>query len=263
MALRALGHTGIEISPIVLGSVKFGRNTGVKYPRPFDLPTDAEIRDLLALARELGINAIDTAPAYGVAEQRLGALLETPADWVLISKVGEAFDGKNSCFDFSANATRDSVERSLRRLGRETIDIVLVHSNGDDLAIARDEPVLETLATLKREGAIRAIGMSTKTVAGALWCAEHCDVVMLTLNPGHTVELPAIDACNANGCGVLVKKGFASGHLADRPDGAKQAIEFVLGTPGVHALVVGTINPAHLRANVAAANSLVPTDLKM
>ena len=79
MELRALGTTGIEISPIALGTVKIGRNVGVKYPSGFELPNDAEVRELLALAWDLGVNLIDTAPAYGSSEQRLEADLREAA----------------------------------------------------------------------------------------------------------------------------------------------------------------------------------------
>ena len=65
MELRNLGATGIKISVLGLGTVKLGRDQEVKYPRGFKIPDDQAVRDLLALAQELGINFIDTAPAYG------------------------------------------------------------------------------------------------------------------------------------------------------------------------------------------------------
>ena len=76
MQKRRIGQTDIEVSVLGLGTVKWGRNQGVKYPAPFQLPTDREIKDLLAVAREQEINLLDTAPAYGLAEQRLGELLQ-------------------------------------------------------------------------------------------------------------------------------------------------------------------------------------------
>ena len=72
---RPLGDTGLAVSPLGLGTVKFGRDQGVKYPSGFTIPDDHEAADLLALAHDLGINLIDTAPAYGRSEERLGPLL--------------------------------------------------------------------------------------------------------------------------------------------------------------------------------------------
>ena len=52
---RALGSSGIKISPFGLGTVKFGRNTGLKYPAQFALPTDNQLEKLLLVAKELGL----------------------------------------------------------------------------------------------------------------------------------------------------------------------------------------------------------------
>ena len=191
--LRALGSTGIEVSPLGLGTVKIGRNQQVKYPRGFDIPDDARVSELLNLAWELGINFIDTAPAYGASEQRLGQLLPHRDDWVIMTKVGEIFENGRSRFDFSAAHTRKSVETSLRKLQRETVDIVLVHSDGDDMDIINNSAALDTLASMQREGLLRAYGMSTKTVEGGLWIVENTDVVMATYNLETDAELPVIE----------------------------------------------------------------------
>ena len=257
MDLRPLGSTGIPVSPLGLGTVKFGRNQQVKYPRAFDLPSDATIADLLLMARELGINLLDTAPAYGGSEQRLGRLLPGPRDeWVIVTKVGETFEHGQSRFDFSAKATRASVERSLRRLHTDYLDVVLIHSDGEDERILDHEPVLETLNDLKAEGLIRAHGFSSKTVSGGLRAAELCDVLMVTYNPVDTGERPVLDAAGLRHKGVLVKKGLRSGHVAGA-DGVLESLRFVFAHPAVSSLVVGTINPDHLRANVAALHRVI------
>ncbi|NCF19425.1 MAG: aldo/keto reductase [Haliea sp.] len=240
--LRPLGSTGLEVSAIGLGTVKLGRDRGVKYPAAFTIPDTRAARDLLAQARDLGINLIDTAPAYGDSELRLGELLRGQRNhWVLCSKVGEEFEGGRSLFDFSPRHTRGSVRRSLQRLETDVLDLVLVHSDGDDLRIIKECGTLETLQDLKREGLIRAFGMSTKTPAGGLAAAKLCDVVMLTSRLKR---------------GALVKKALASGHLAeDYPDPVQASMDLVLSHPGTSAAVIGTIDPAHLRDNVAAARN--------
>lgn len=261
MELRALGATGLRVSPLGLGTVKFGRNQGVKYPQAFALPSDQAALALLDLAWDLGVNLLDTAPAYGVSEERLGRLLrQCRRDWVIVTKVGEEFADGVSHFDFSAAATRASVERSLRRLGVEALDAVLIHSNGADQAILEQEAVLPTLRELQQAGLVRTVGMSSKTIAGGLQAVERCDLVMVTYNLAHQEELPVIRAAHAAGKGVFIKKGLLSGHLDLHPntvDPVLAALRCIYAEPGVSSVVVGTLNPDHLRANVAAMQKAI------
>ncbi len=256
---RPLGRTGLNVSAIGLGTVKLGRARGVKYPQRFEIPDDASAARLIDRARGLGINLIDTAPAYGSSETRLGQLLAGQReDWVICSKVGEEFDDGESRFDFSPEHTRASVERSLRRLGTEVIDIVLVHSDGNDIAIIQRMGTLQALAELKQRGLIRAFGMSTKTVEGGLAVARQADVVMLTYNPGHRVEEPVLEECERCKTGALIKKALASGHLASEPaktgvDRVQASLDLIFAHPGTTAAIIGTISESHLESNVLAA----------
>jgi len=258
---RALGNTGMEVSLLGLGTVKLGRNQGVKYPQSFKIPDDKEAAALIALAKDSGINLIDTAPAYGNSEQRLGKLLKGQRqDWLICTKVGEEFIDGESLYNFSPEHTRLSVERSLRRLNTDILDIVLIHSDGNDKQILQQYGTLNTLAELKKEGKIRAIGMSTKTVEGGLLAAEQSDVVMITWNLQHDSEIPVADYCHQHGVGVLIKKALASGHAAqiqqpgsgNGDDPIKQCFKMIFAHPGVSSAIVGTINPGHLRANISA-----------
>lgn len=250
---RALGDTGIDVSLLGLGTVKLGRDQGVKYPERFRIPGDREARDLLALARELGINLLDTAPAYGTSEQRLGQLLKGQRhQWILCTKTGEEFDNGQSGFDFSPEHTRYSVERSLRRLDTDYLDLVLVHSDGNDLDIIHRHGTLDALAALKAEGKLRAFGMSTKTVEGGIAAAGCSDCVMVTWNLAYGDEVPVIDYCHQHGKGVLIKKALASGHATrdSARDPVRESFAMLFAHPGVSSAIVGTINPQHLRANV-------------
>jgi aryl-alcohol dehydrogenase-like predicted oxidoreductase len=247
---RAFGSTDIAVSPVGLGTVKFGRNQGVKYPQQFAIPDDIAAANLIAHAKSLGINLIDTAPAYGNSEERLGHLLQGQRDdWVICTKVGEEFDNGKSFFNFGAAHTRMSIERSLRRLRTDYLDIVLVHSDGNDLDIIERSDTLDVLAQCKREGLLRSFGVSTKTLAGGIAAAQKTDAVMVTYTPDYTDESGVLDYCAEHRKGVLIKKAFASGHSED----PVAALRFVLNHPAVSSVIVGTINPAHLRANVATA----------
>ncbi|SDR80604.1 Predicted oxidoreductase [Halopseudomonas xinjiangensis] len=257
---RNLGSTGLSVSPLGLGTVKLGRNQGVKYPSQFQLPSDDEARELIALAHDLGINLIDTAPAYGTSETRLGPLLAGQRHkWIICSKVGEEFSDGESHFDFSAAHTRRSVQRSLERLQTDYLDMVLVHSNGDDLAVL-EQGAFDTLESLKREGLIRAFGLSGKTIEGGLAALQRSDCAMVTYNLREQAERPVLDFALAHGKGILIKKALASGHLcSEGADPVQEGLKLVLGHQAVASAIIGTINREHLKNNVAAALAVLGT----
>lgn len=246
MKQHPLSQTGLFISEIGLGTVKFGRNQGVKYPDAFQLPSDTEITHLLHLAKEVGINFLDTAPAYGESEERLGKLLKGQRHhWVLGTKVGEYFADGISSFDFSAQGIEKSLYDSLKRLQTDYLDIVLVHSNGNDMQLI-ENGVFEVLHRYKEKGYLRAFGMSTKTIEGGLKTIEIADVAMVTYNQTYQDEKPVIIAAHKNNKAILIKKALGSGHLAHTPNAVETALQFVLQPAGVTSVVLGTINPNHL-----------------
>lgn len=260
--LRSLGSTSLKVSALGLGTVKFGRNQQVKYPSAFSLPNDNAIRRLLHEAKELGINLIDTAPAYGNSEARIGTVLTQRQDWILCTKVGEEFIDGHSHFDFSSLHTAMSIERSLKRLHTDYLDLVLIHSDGDDNAILEQGDCLETLREFQSKGLIRAIGMSTKTIAGGIAAVEQLDVVMLTYNLEQRDEA-VVQAATMKGKGILVKKGLMSGHvhrkndLETPVDLVSESMRLSYSQPGISSMIVGTINPEHLRSNVAKAKQVL------
>ncbi|MDX1902255.1 MAG: aldo/keto reductase [Gammaproteobacteria bacterium] len=248
MKLNQLGQTDIAVSCIGLGTVKFGRNTGVKYPRAFSLPTDQAILHLLEAAKSLGINLLDTAPAYGASEERLGALLKGQRhEWIISTKAGESFHEGHSTFDFSPRAIQKSIENSLKKLNTDYLDIVFIHSDGDDVKLIQQDHVFETLDALKKAGKIRAYGMSTKTVEGGLLAVKYSDVVMVTYHPEHLDELVVIKEAHQQKKGIFIKKAFASGHFKHS---IQEIMQFIFKEAGVTSVIVGTLKPEHLRENV-------------
>lgn len=262
-----------------LGCVKLGRDAHLRYATPAQIPSDDDATRLLALALELGVTLIDTSPAYGSSERRLGELLPRVAPrerWTICSKAGELFDpDAGSRYDFSPGAIVASVERSLRDLRTGHLDILLLHFNSstdlDAQTLAQPE-TWTTLATLKRQGKARAVGASVGTIAGAklalglrpnagidarsaaITNAPALDVLMLTLNHAERQMLPIVELARARGVGVLLKKPLASGHglQAIPPD---EALRAVVDTPGISAAIVGTTSPEHLRANAKALSA--------
>jgi aryl-alcohol dehydrogenase-like predicted oxidoreductase len=252
MVRRQLGRTGLTVSSVALGTTKLGRNTGVKYPIDFALPSDQDLAALLESARQLGVNLIDTAPAYGESERRLGPFVNSHRDEiVLCTKCGEQYLNGRSIYDFSAPAILASVEQSLRRLRTDHVDILLLHSDGHDVDILTQTDAIDTLSRLKKSGKIRAAGISAKTKAGILEAARTLDVIMAPFSQKESSLAEALAEVQGRGLGVLAIKGLLSGHLEARP-----AIEFVLRQPFIDALVVGTIDPVHLAEAAAMARRL-------
>lgn len=252
MVSRPLGRTGIQVSPISLGTTKLGRNTDVKYPQPFDLPSDKQVGELLEAALALGVNLIDTAPAYGESEARLGPFVaKHRTRLVLCTKCGEKYEHGHSTYDFSVAAVVASAEESLRRLKTDCLDILLLHSDARDAEILTQTDALEGLTRLKKSGKARAIGISARTAEGIAAASRTLDIVMAPFSERESSLAQALQKAHDAGLGVLAIKGLFSGHLE-----ARAAIEFVLCQPFIDALIVGTINPTHLREAVAVADSL-------
>jgi aryl-alcohol dehydrogenase-like predicted oxidoreductase len=255
--LNKIPGTDIKVSALGFGTVKIGRNQSVKYPDTFTIPDDYEVKNILALAKELGINLIDTAPAYGLSESRIGHLLENRQDWVITTKVGEEFEDGVSSFDFSAKHTRASIERSLRRLSTDYLDIVLIHSDGNDDKILQQGDCVRVLQECQQQGLIRAIGMSTKTISGGIQAASLMDIVMLTYNLQQQ-DQAVVDFATEHNKGILIKKGLMSGHIGKGSDNPiRKSMEFIFNQTAINSVIIGTINPGHLKENVKIAKEIL------
>ncbi|MCY4269721.1 MAG: aldo/keto reductase, partial [Gammaproteobacteria bacterium] len=93
--------------------------------------------------------------------------------------------------------------------------------------------------------------------AGGLRAIDRVDVLMLTYNRADTSQAEVIEAAHKAGKGVLIKKGLASGHaLKGHSVSAAETFRFLLQPPGVSSIIVGTINPSHLRENIAAVEAV-------
>ena len=253
---RRLGRTGLTPSPIGFGAFKIGRNEGAKYEHAYALP-DADACDrLLNQVLDLGIDLVDTAPAYGSSEARIGRHLASRRDeFILSTKVGETFEDGVGRFDFSAEGVRASIERSLDRLATDRLDLVFVHSNGDDLGIIEKTAVLDTLVELRERGDLRFIGFSGKTVEGHLRAISSgvVDCLMVEYHPLDERQSPVIEAASIEDVGIVIKKGLASGRLVP-----EDAIPHCLAPSGVASMIVGSLAVAHLEHDLAiAATSLV------
>jgi aryl-alcohol dehydrogenase-like predicted oxidoreductase len=257
MPTRSAPRLGREVTVIGWGAFKIGRNEGVKYPTGYDLPTDEAAARLIHAVIDMGIGVIDTAPAYGLSEARLGAALGSRRDGIFLSsKVGEVFERGSSTYDFTERACAESLTRSLDKLRTHRLDLVWVHSNGDDEAILREGGAVRALAHAKADGRVGAIGFSPKSQAGALAAIEQSDVdaLMLEYHPRDASMAPAIAAAGAAGKAVFVKKPLASGHLPPH-----EAIPWILANPNVTCIVLGGLNAERLLVNAGLTVSTRPS----
>ena len=254
---RPFGSTGLEFSPLGLGTVKIGRNENVKNACAdgFELPSDAQVEELLDICVASGVNLLDTAPAYGIAEERLGKLLKHRRDdFVLMSKVGESFKDGVSSYDFTYEGTVKSVENSLRLLNTDVLDGVMVHCDHSELDILANPVCLEALQMLKERGDIKSFGWSSLSVAGGLKGLELTDMVMVSINPSYTAEIEVVEQAAKMKKGIFIKKGLLQGHLNKiEGDAIQHCMDYAANLPGDVCIVAGTLNPEHLKSNIAKA----------
>lgn len=171
MQYSSFGKTGLQVSKISLGT-----GTLSKFYGDIDVATGVKA---VHLAFRKGINYVDTAPYYGQgrSEEILGqALKDVPRQaYYVATKVGRYELDYERMFDYSAKKTRESVEKSLKLLGVDYLDVVQIHDVEfvADLSVIWNE-TLPTLEKLRDEGKLRFIGVSAypmdvlkKVIAGA------------------------------------------------------------------------------------------------
>jgi len=245
-----------EVAVIAFGAFKIGRVDPGKYDRPYSLPSEVESARLLEGVLALGIDLIDTAPAYELSESRIGAALgHQRSDFVISTKAGETREDGASLYDYSERAIEASVCRSLVRLRAESLDVVFIHSDGKDLDVLGNTPAVAVLDRLRRQGLLRAVGFSGKSVDGGLAAVNdpRIDAVMVEFNPNATGSLPVIEAAGRLGKAVLVKKPLAQGRLTPAV-----AIPFILQRPEVTSIVIGSLDLDHLNEACRMASSGTP-----
>jgi D-threo-aldose 1-dehydrogenase len=195
-----------------------------------DIP-DEQAHAVVHRALELGINLIDTAPAYGRgrSELRLGkALADVPRDsYVVSTKVGRLLvpgDGDEgsaslrSVFDFSHDGIMRSYEESLARLSLDRIDILHIH----DPYLYYEQAMKEAypaLAKLRDQGAIRGVSVGMGSVELLLRFANDGEFdCFLLSNLYNLLDQPALaellPVCTAKGIGIMAGGTYSSGILA-------------------------------------------------
>jgi len=232
---RILGRTGLEVSELALGGL-FVSSYGSGYEQ-----AESAIRRAL----QLGVNYIDTAPGYGNSEEVLGKAFsalrsEIQAPIILSSKLG----GRPTPFEpQNADQLRVSVDESLRLLGREQIDILMIHEPDRpgqyDWWTDHDSfqgPVLEVIDELKKSGKIKYSGLGGTTVYEMTRLIESgkFDVVLTAFNYSllwREAERFVLPAAKAQNMGIVVGSPLQQGALARRFDDEVNGGAHWLSTP--------------------------------
>ncbi len=282
MELVELGNTGMKVSRIALGLAEISRQQ--KQGR-VDKPDE-----VINTALDSGINLLDTSACYGTTEEMIGEAVSHRRDeYYLATKCGHDVDENSrpkdgSPHSWTAEVVEESIDRSLRRLRTDHLDLVQLHS--PDLDVLKRGEVTEALVKARDAGKTRFIGLSADNEA-ARWGVESG--VFATLQTSfNLLEQRArttglFEAAESKGMGVLIKRPFANGvwdkdespysygnEYFERAkemkklgpiDGAPDdpvllALGFTLSQPEIDTIIVGTHNPAHVRSNIAMLDKL-------
>lgn len=168
MDYRMLGHSGLMVSPLCLGTMMFGDRTD-----------EAEARRIIDMARDGGINFIDTADVYatdGASERIVGRAIAASRDhWVLATKVGNRMGDDDTARGLSRRWLSQAIDDSLSRLGLDYVDIYYLHREDSET------PLAETVAAMGEiiaAGKVRFFGLSNFRA----W--RHAEVVRLCDDQG-------------------------------------------------------------------------------
>jgi hypothetical protein len=284
LELRRLGKTDLQVRVLGFGSAEIG----------FEQTDQATVDKLLNSALDTGLNVIDTAECYLDAEVAIGnAVAHRRKDFFLFTKCGHSADDWVNGSDWSKAGVLRSVERSLKRLKTDAVDLLMIHSS--PLAELEQGDGIEGLEQAKQQGKTRFIGYSGDS-KNALFAVEtgRLDALEISINicdqEGLDLVLPKarerdmgviakrpianavwrFDAKPENGYYQeywrrlqLLAYPFATGEARARTDAqgpAGVAMRFTAMQPGVHVLIVGTSKPERWRQNVGllAAGPLAP-----
>ena len=216
MQYRALGKTGIKVSPYCLGAMMFGALGNADH--------GDSIR-IIHKALDAGINFIDTADAYsrGESEEIVGKALKGRRDDIVLATKAHLpmGDDPNQRGNSRRWLTRE-LEASLRRLQTDHVDLYQIHRPSPDTDI---EETLSALTDLMRAGKVRAIGSSTfpaSEIVEAQWVSERRGLARFrTEQPPYSIlnrgiEREVLPACERYGMGVMVWSPLAMGQLTGR-----------------------------------------------
>ena len=267
MEKRQLGKTGMQVSVLGFGAAEIG----------YEEASQSTVEQLLKSALDAGLNVIDTAECYRGSEELIGkAVGNRRADFYLFSKCGHPH-GAESAANWSRDSILESIERSLRRLQTDVLDLVHLHSCSE--AELRKGEAIAALQIARDRGHTRFIGYSGDGQATryAVECGAFDSLqVSINIADQEAIEL-TVPLAHEQGMGVIAKRPIANvawktGHkpansyhhiywerlrklsfdFLQTPDLEKTiatALRFTLSAPGVDTAIVGTTKPERWEQN--------------
>ena len=203
--MRALGRNGPDISVIGYGAWEAGgKGWGPN-------PPDDQVEEAVRAGLDAGITWLDTAEIYGAgrSEELMGRALRHRPDVLVFTKVASAPRGTG----YRPENVRAAAERSLRRLGRDVIDLYQLHWQ-DESEVALEE-TWGAMVDLVHVGLARWIGVSNFDAHALLRCERirHVDSVQPQLSMLWQERMPLLEVCRTNGSGVIAYGPLAYGLL--------------------------------------------------
>jgi aryl-alcohol dehydrogenase-like predicted oxidoreductase len=228
-----LGKTGIKASRLAVGT---GTNGFAHRSNQTEELGVSGLAGLLLAAYDQGINFWDSADAYGTHPHLKEALTQIKREKVVILTKTHAT---------TADEMKSDLDRYLKELGTDYIDILLLHLMRSPDWPEEKEGAMEVLEKARKEGIIRAHGVSCHTIE-ALESASNSDWVQIDLariNPEGVrmdddvpVVVKVLQKMHKQGKGIIGMKIFGGGRLRDKPD---ECLRFALSLDFVDALTIG------------------------
>lgn len=237
MEYTILGKTGLKISKIGFGGI------------PIQRIKQEEARPLFETLVELGINYLDTARAYTVSEEYIGAAMEGLRDrFVVATKSGSKT---------REDMARD-IETSLKNLRTDYIDLYQVHNPSMEAldTIIGEGGALEALLEAKAAGKIGHLGLTCHSVQVFERAFElpWVETIMFPYNIVETQGEELIRRCREKNIGFIDMKPLAGGAIED----GELALRFVLNNPDVTVTIPGMYSVDEIRQNAAVAGNKSP-----
>lgn len=255
MQMRSLGHTGLTVSRLGLGTLTWGRDTD-----------EHEARAQLAAFTEAGGTLVDTAAGYGdgSAEELLGTLLGDVVrrdDIVIATKAGIGRVRGARTADASRGFLTRSLDASLKRLGVDTVDLWQVHTWVDDTPLEETLSALDFAVTTGRAAYVGISNYSGWQMAqAATWQAAVPGRARLASNQveysllNRSIETEVVPAAQALGLGLLPWSPLGRGVLTGKYRGGTPA-DSRAASPHFGAFVGGYLTERHSRIVEAVARA--------